>query len=75
MMKIGRLQLVLDENPAVVPCASHDIRPEGADMHLCALALQFETDSGCEMMQVLGEPRREVVRLVVPSLAQINRIQ
>ena len=44
-------------------------------MHCRALALQLDADRGREMTEVVGEPRREVVRLVVPRLARINRIQ
>ena len=54
---------------------AHDVRPERADVHFGALALQLDADRGCEMTQIVGEPRREVVRLVVPRLARVNRIQ
>ena len=70
------LQLVLDEHSAVVPwVAGHDVRPERANLHFGALKLQFEADLGREMIQIIGEPRREVVRLMVPGLAQVNRVQ
>ena len=69
-------QLVFDEYPAVVPwVAGHDVRPERANLHFGALELQFEANLGREMIQIVGEPRREVVGLVAPGLAQINRIQ
>ena len=68
---VGGLQLVLDEQAAAIRgVASDDIGRKLTDGDLRALRLHRNSERLGQPLQVLGQPRREMLRFVSPHLAQ-----
>ena len=78
MLEVARFQLVLDRHPhlAAVLAARlrQDVEKVRADRHLLPDLLQRQPQLRTQEVEALSQPRREVVRLVGPFLADIDAL-
>ena len=76
VLQVRFFELVLDDHPAVVhPGAGHNVGAIGADVHFGVLLLQLNSKLARETIQVLGQPRSEVLGFVLPRVAEIGCFQ
>jgi len=68
---VGRLQLVLDQDDAVIHrVARENVGAERLDGDLGAGEFERDADHVRQVVDVLGEPRGELVCLMLPRVAQ-----
>src|SRR4051794_31066437 len=73
---VGRLKLVLDDD-LVLAVRGHDVGRKRPYSLLGSDELEVEADRLAKQRQVLllGEPGREVLRLVLPEVPNLQRLQ
>ena len=75
MAVVSGFELVLDDDRATGRVFSEDIQREATDWHLALGGLNLDTQLLTQEVDVLQNPRREVIRLAPPNLLGVHLLK